>query len=167
MSDRRDKITVGAKAPKLTLPDGMKNNVDLSNFSGKWVVLYFYPKDNTPGCTTEALDFTALKNDFDALNAVIIGVSPDSSESHCKFAEKHNLSIILLSDGEKKTIEKFGAWKEKKQYGKKYFGVARTTVLIDPSGKVAYIWENVRAEGHAREVMDHLKNLQLSQASRG
>lgn len=162
MNEKTTGVKVGKKAPKLTLPYSMKSKVDLSNFLGKWVVLYFYPKDNTPGCTTEAIEFTAKKNDFDALNAVIIGVSPDSAESHCKFMEKHSLSIILLSDEEKKTIEKFGAWKKKKQYGREFFGVARTTFLIDPSGKVAHVWENVRAEGHAQEVLDHLKKIQLS-----
>lgn len=162
MSAKGAKVKIGAKTPKLALLDGLKNKVDLSNYRGKWIVLYFYPKDNTPGCTTEAIEFSAKKSDFDALNAVIIGVSPDSPESHCKFTEKHGLSIMLLSDEEKKTIETFGVWKKKKQYGREFFTVARTTFLIDPSGNVAHIWENVKAAGHAEEVLKHLKTIHVS-----
>ncbi|MBP7583943.1 MAG: thioredoxin-dependent thiol peroxidase [Spirochaetes bacterium] len=159
MATRKNDLKPGRKAPALTLPDGLGNKVSLADYKGKWVVLYFYPKDDTPGCTTEALDFTARKAEFEKLNAVILGVSPDSEKSHCKFAEKHGLSVTLLSDVEKKALESYGVWQKKKQYGREYMGVVRTTYLIDPAGKVARMWDKVRVDGHADAVLDAIREL--------
>jgi peroxiredoxin Q/BCP len=159
MTDSGKKLKPGSKAPALVLPDGLGNSVSLEDYRGKWLVLYFYPKDDTPGCTTEALDFTARKADFDKLGAVVLGVSPDSGESHCKFAEKHGLSVTLLSDVEKKALESYGVWRMKKQYGREYMGVVRTTYLIDPDGKVVHVWEAVKVAGHADEVIARLREL--------
>ncbi|MCF8067065.1 MAG: peroxiredoxin [Desulfobacterales bacterium] len=157
----------GKKTPIFTLPDQNNNNVALKDFNGKWIVLYFYPKDNTPGCTNEAIDFTSLTKQFNKLNAVIIGVSPDSSESHRKFIEKYELKILLLSDIKKAVLKKYGAWGIKKNYGKEYEGVIRSTFLISPSGNIAEKWTNVRVRikrksdevRHADIVFDRLKAL--------
>jgi peroxiredoxin Q/BCP len=116
-------------------------------------VLYFYPKDDTPGCTTEAIDFTAMKAKFKAAGAEVIGVSPDSVASHEKFCKKHELEIILLADESKEMLEAYDVWKEKSMYGKTYMGVERTTVLIDGAGKIARIWPKVKVAGHAEEVL--------------
>ncbi len=122
---------------------------------------YFYPKDNTPGCTTEALDFTALVPEFTALNAVIVGVSPDSEKSHGRFIEKKELTIELLSDPDHQTAEAYGVWQLKKFMGKEYMGIVRSTFLIDPQGQVAAIWSKVKVKGHAQMVLETLKT-QLS-----
>ncbi|ABR30601.1 peroxiredoxin [Thermosipho melanesiensis] len=126
---------------------------------GKWVVLYFYPKDNTKGCTTEAVEFSELLDEFEKLGAVVIGVSSDSIESHKKFIAKHNLRVNLFSDENKKVLEKLGIWQLKKMYGREYYGIVRTTVLINPDGKIAYVWEKVKAKGHAKEVLEKLKEM--------
>ena len=123
------------------------------------MVLYFYPKDNTPGCTREAQDFTENLEEFEKLNAVVIGISPDSVESHKKFRKKKNLKVILLSDSEHKVIESYDAWKLKKTRGREYYGVVRTTYLIDPEGKIAYVWKNVRVKGHVDAVKKKLEEL--------
>jgi len=157
MTEKIKELKPGSNAPALKLPDGLGNKVSLGDYRGKWVVLYFYPKDDTPGCTTEALDFTARKAEFGKLNAVILGVSPDSEKSHCKFTEKHGLSVTLLSDVEKKSLESYGVWRTKKQYGREYQGVVRTTFLIDPAGKVAHVWNAVKVEGHADEVLGKIR----------
>lgn len=159
MAAAKKQLKAGSSAPALNLPDGLGNLVSLADYKGKWVVLYFYPKDDTPGCTTEALDFTARRAEFDALNAVVLGVSPDSQKSHCSFAEKHNLSVTLLSDVEKKALDSYGVWQMKKQYGREYMGVVRTTYLINPDGKVAHVWDGVKVEGHADEVIARLRDL--------
>ena len=155
--------TVGLKkgdaAPELVLPDGLENRVSLDDYTGKWVVLYFYPKDDTPGCTTEALDFSARKDEFDALNAVILGVSPDSPKSHCGFSEKHGLSVTLLSDVDKKALGDYGVWQKKQQYGREYMGVVRTTFLINPEGKLAHVWNKVKVASHADAVLAKLREL--------
>ena len=143
----------GETAPSFTLPRDGGANVSLSDFKGKWVVLYFYPKDDTSGCTVEAIDFTAKADAFAAKNAVILGVSPDSVKSHDKFRDKHNLGIALLSDEEKSMLEAYGVWKEKSMYGKKYMGVERTTFLIDGEGKIARVWNKVKVPGHVDEVL--------------
>ena len=145
-------VDVGDKAPDFPLPDHRGTNVRLSDHLGKWVVLYFYPKDNTSGCTKEALAFTELKSKFDSLDAVILGVSPDSVESHHKFREKHALTVRLLSDPEHKVLEQYGVWQLKKMYGREYHGVVRSTFLIDPEGKVAEVWRRVKVKGHAEAV---------------
>ena len=141
--------------------------VKLSDYKGKWVILYFYPKDNTSGCTKEALDFTSLKEEFSKLDAEIIGISPDSSASHLKFTEKHNLTITLLSDPDKQVMKKFGAWGLKKNYGKEYEGVIRSTFVISPEGEIAASWSKVKVRvkrktgevKHAEKVLEKLKEL--------
>ncbi|MFN9675783.1 MAG: peroxiredoxin, partial [Microcystis sp.] len=127
---------------------------------GQWLVLYFYPKDNTPGCTAEAIDFTALSPQFQQLNAVILGVSPDSEKSHCRVIEKHNLTIQLLSDTEHQLAEIYQVWGLKKFMGKEYMGIKRSTFLIDPQGNIAYIWSNVKVKAHAEAVLKKLEELQ-------
>ena len=134
-------------------------DVCLKDYRGKYVVLYFYPKDNTSGCTREAMDFTNLKEEFERLSAVIIGISKDSLQSHKRFREKHSLGIILLSDTEKKVVQKYGVWKKKKLYGREYYGVERTTFLIDPDGRVVKIWPKVKVKDHVEEVLEFLKKI--------
>ncbi len=150
-------VQEGKKAPAFSLPDQNGNIVSLKNFAGKTVVLYFYPKDNTSGCTKEACSFRNSIGEIEALNAVVIGVSPDSTASHAKFAGKFELPFILLSDTEKTMLQDYGVWQEKSMYGKKYFGVVRTTVIIDPQGKVKKIFPKVKVEGHTDEVIAALK----------
>ncbi len=151
---------IGQPAPDFALPDAEGNRVALKELRGKWVVLYFYPKDNTSGCTVEALEFTALLDEFQKLNAVVLGVSPDSCKSHQKFIEKQSLKVTLLSDEDHQVIEQYGFWVEKSMYGKKYMGVQRGTVIIDPEGVVRHVWPKVKARGHAEEVLSKLKALQ-------
>lgn len=149
----------GTIAPAFKLPRQTGELVTLDDFKGKWVVIYFYPKDNTPGCTIEAIDFTARKREFDDLNCVVLGVSKDSVKSHSNFVEKQNLTITLLSDEEKTVIEAYGAWGQKKFMGREFMGIIRSTVLIDPEGKVAYHWPNVKAKGHVEEVLGKVREL--------
>ena len=153
-----DKIkpALGDKAPAFTLPDSEENNISLSAFTGRWVILYFYPRDNTSGCTTEALDFTAQSKRFKKLNAEIVGVSPDSCKSHEKFIIKHNLGITLLSDSTREVIKKYGVWQVKKMYGKESMGVVRSTFLINPKGTVAAVWRKVTVKGHVDDVYETL-----------
>lgn len=147
----------GQKAPNFKLKDQNGKVVSLDSFKGKNVVLYFYPKDNTSGCTTEACNFRDEFPKFNKLDAVILGVSPDSVESHKKFAEKYNLPFSLLSDEKKEVLEKYGVWQEKSMYGKKYMGVVRTTYVINKDGKIKKIFPKVKVEGHNQEVMEVLK----------
>lgn len=151
---------VGDKAPSFTLQDQDGTQASLSEWKGDWLVLYFYPKDDTPGCTVEACEFSASVPRFGKLHAVVVGVSPDSPEAHRKFIEKKKLKIRLLSDAGSKVSGKYGVWVEKNMYGKKYMGVARTTFLIDPEGRVAHVFEKVKPEGHAEEVRRKLVELQ-------
>jgi len=153
------RLEVGDTAPDFCLDNQDGEKVCLKDFRGKWVVLYFYPKDNTPGCTTEAKDFTESLSDFESLDAVVLGVSPDSVESHKKFVEKHNLKITLLSDTSHEVLETYGVWGVKKRFGKEYYGVIRSTFIIDPNGKIAYRWYNVRVKGHVDKVKNKLKEL--------
>jgi peroxiredoxin Q/BCP len=153
-------VEAGQKAPDFNLSDANEHTVSLGQFKGKWVVLYFYPKDDTPGCTTEALDFSAQLGEFADLNAAVLGVSPDSCKRHQKFIGKHNLSVQLLSDPEHKTLEEYGAWQRKSMYGKEYMGVMRSTCLIDPGGVLRYIWPRVKVKGHADEVRQKIVELQ-------
>jgi peroxiredoxin Q/BCP len=155
-------LSVGKKAPAFTLPDQDGKPVKLSSLAGKWVVLYFYPKDDTPGCTVEACDFSAGLPDFHELDATVLGVSRDSAASHTKFIAKHKLKITLLTDAEHEMMEKYGAWGEKVLYGKKSLGIIRSTVLIDPAGKVAHHWAKVSAKGHAEAVKAKLEELQAA-----
>ena len=149
----------GDPAPDFCLRDTSGKDLRLEDYQGKWVVLYFYPKDNTPGCTVEAQEFSALKDDFTALNAVILGMSPDSVKSHQSFTGKHELRVELVSDPDHQALEQFGAWRLKKNYGKEYMGVARSTFLIDPAGVIRHAWPEVKAAGHAAEVLAKLKEL--------
>lgn len=152
-------LTVLAKAPAFVLRNESGASVSLGDLAGQWVILYFYPKDDTPGCTTEACEFTASAPAFGRLDAVVLGVSPDSPESHQKFRKKHALKISLLSDPTHEMTEAYGAWGEKSMYGRKYMGVLRSTVLIDPKGRVAFHWPNVKPAGHAEEVRVKLAEL--------
>lgn len=147
-------IEEGKKAPDFTLPADGDDKVKLSAFKGSPVVLYFYPKDDTSGCTKEAIAFSGLKKEFDKLGATIIGLSPDSAASHDKFIAKHHLKVRLAADQDKKVVEKYGVWVEKSMYGRKYMGVERTTVLIDKTGKIARIWRKVKVPGHAEAVLE-------------
>jgi peroxiredoxin Q/BCP len=150
---------LGQKAPDFSATDQDGHQLTLGDFSGDWVVLYFYPKDDTPGCTTEAKDFTELYQDFSKLGAKILGVSLDSQKSHCKFINKHNLSITLLSDPDHQVAEAYGAWRLKKFMGKEYMGVERSTFLIAPDQTIAHIWAKVQAKGHAAAVLTQVREL--------
>ncbi len=152
-------LAIGDKAPDFTLPRNGGGEINLASLQGKAVVLYFYPKDDTSGCTVQALDFSAMGADFEAANAVVIGISPDSVKSHDKFAAKHALTVMLASDEEKTVLETYGVWKEKSMYGKKYMGVERTTYLIAPDGKIAKIWNKVKPAGHAQIVLEAIRAL--------
>jgi len=152
-------LKTGDTAPGFTMPTDKGGSVSLANLKGKNVVLYFYPKDDTPGCTIEAREFRDLKGEFDKNNAVIIGVSKDSVASHDKFKEKFCLPFILASDEDLTVCNAYGVWVEKSMYGKKYMGIDRVTFLIDATGKVAQIWPKVKVEGHAVEVLEAVKKL--------
>lgn len=153
-------LTIGKAAPAFTLLDQDEQKTKLSDFKGQWVVLYFYPKDDTPGCTVEACDFTAGIARFTKLNAVVLGCSADSPASHRKFILKYKLAVRLLCDEEHEVMTKYGAYGEKMMYGKKVIGVIRSTVIIDPAGKVAHHWARVQTKGHAEAVRAKLAELQ-------
>jgi peroxiredoxin Q/BCP len=153
------KVETGRAAPPFTLLDQDESKVALADFRGSWVVLYFYPRDDTPGCTTEACEFTEGIESFRGLQAVVLGCSPDTPAKHRKFIEKYDLGVRLLSDPDHEVMESYGAWGEKKMYGKTVTGVIRSTVLIDPQGKVAHHWPNVKAKGHAAKVQERLEEL--------
>ncbi len=152
-------LEIGANAPDFTLPANGGETLTLSDFRGKAVVLYFYPKDDTPGCTTEAKDFTALASDFEAAGAVVIGASKDTAAKHDKFIAKHELGVRLISDEEASMIEAYGVWVEKNMYGRKYMGIERATYLIDGEGIVRQIWRKVKVKGHAEAVLEAVKAL--------
>ncbi|OCW58778.1 peroxiredoxin [Hoeflea olei] len=149
----------GMTAPRFDLPRDGGGNVSLDDLAGKIVVLYFYPKDDTSGCTTEAVDFTAMAEDFAKAGAVVVGMSPDSVKAHDKFVAKHGLGVILASDEDKTTLEAYGVWTEKSMYGRTYMGVERSTFLIDRDGKIARVWRKVKVKGHAAEVLDAVRAL--------
>ena len=151
-------IEIGSKAPDFTLPASGSREVSLSDYAGKYVVIYFYPKDDTPGCTKEAIAFTAHKDAFKALGAEILGVSKDTPAKHDKFIAKHELDIPLGSDEAGEMIETYGSWVEKNMYGKKYMGIDRSTFLIGPDGTVLEIWRKVRVKEHVEKVLDALKS---------
>ncbi len=152
-------VTVGKKAPAFTLASSDGDKVKLSELAGKVVVLYFYPRDNTPGCTVEAEGFRDAVPALEKLGAVVYGVSKDSIESHCKFRDKYKLSFPLLSDPDGKMLAAYGAWGEKSMYGKKSMGIIRSTVLIDTEGKVAFHWPKVTVKGHVEAVVAEAKKL--------
>ncbi len=143
----------GSKAPAFSLPGSNGKTVKLSDLKGGPVVLYFYPKDNTSGCTVEAQEFRDLDKEFKKAKTTVLGASPDSAESHCKFIEKQKLPFELLADADHAVAEKYGVWGEKSMYGRKYMGIFRTTFLIDKSGKIAKVWRNVKPRGHAAAVL--------------
>ena len=152
-------LQAGAQAPQFTLNNKDGKAVSLSDYDGKWRVVYFYPKDYTSGCTQEAVDFSALLPEFEKEGAVVFGVSPDSEKSHARFAEKHGLKVELLSDPEHSVMERYGVWQLKKMYGKEYKGVVRSTFLINPQGVIAKSWEKVKVKNHASEVQAALCEL--------
>jgi len=154
------KIEIGRAAPTFSLPDQDGVEVSLAALRGRWVVLYFYPKDDTPGCTTEACEFTEGIEAFRSLDAVVLGCSPDSAERHRKFIAKYGLEVRLLSDPDHEVMEAYGAWGEKNMYGKVSVGVIRSTVIIDPEGRVGHHWKRASAKGHALKVREKLKALQ-------
>lgn len=152
-------LSAGDTAPAFDLPRDGGDTVSLSAYRGQSVVLYFYPRDDTSGCTTEALDFTALAHEFAAQATVVMGISKDTVAKHDKFRDKHGLGVILLSDAEAETCEAYGTWVEKKMYGKTFMGIERTTFLIGPDGVIQHIWPKVRAKGHADAVLEHIQAL--------
>lgn len=152
-------IKVDQGAPGFIAKDKDGKTFNLSDIKEKWVVLYFYPKDDTPGCTIEAKEFEQRSKEFAEQGAIIFGVSPDSAESHCKFADKYSLTFTLLCDEEHKLAESYGVWREKVSFGKTSVGIVRTTVLIDPDKKIRHIWDSVKVEGHVDAVMKKLVEL--------
>ena len=154
MAADKEKLDVGQKAPAFSLPDQDDKTVKLGDFKGSWLVLYFYPNDDTPGCTTEACDFTNGLKDFEKLDAVVVGCSPNTTESHRKFIAKYKLKVRLLSDPGTRDDGHYGAWGEKVLYGKKSIGVIRSTAIISPDGKIAHHWARVKSAGHADAVRE-------------
>lgn len=151
------KIEIGKTAPNFTLPSDKGTEISLSDLKGKNIILYFYPKDDTPGCTIEAQDFTHKLKEFLALDAIVLGVSKDSVKSHCKFVEKYNLNFDLLADESQKTCKDYDVIKEKSMMGRKYMGIERSTFLINKIGKIVKIWRGVKVNGHVEEVLEALK----------
>jgi len=160
MSDTQ--MEVGQKAPEFKLPADSGEIINLAELlaAGRWVVLYFYPKDDTPGCTTEALDFTSKIAEFEALNCSIIGLSKDTPAKHDKFIAKHGLKVRLVSDEDGSTLKQYGSWVEKKMYGRTYMGIDRSTFLIAPDGRVKALWRKVKVKGHVDAVLAALKENQ-------
>lgn len=152
-------VQEGAAAPIFSLPTDGDGTFDLAAHQGKKIVLFFYPKDDTSGCTKEAIGFTDAKADFDALGITLVGMSPDPVKKHDKFKAKHELDVILASDEEKTTLEAYGVWVEKSMYGKKYMGVERSTFLIDEDGNIAKAWRKVKVPGHVDAVLEAAKGL--------
>ncbi len=171
-------LKIGSIAPEFSLPNQDDVEISLRDIVGKWIVLYFYPKDNTPGCTTQACDFTASIPEFDDIDAIVLAVSPDSTLKHRKFIEKHNLNLTLLSDEEKQMCQDYGVWQLKKCMGKEFMGVVRTTFIINPNGEIAEIWnkvsvrKNKKINGetiqtlHVDDVKNRLKELQSNEGNK-
>ncbi|MDD1673286.1 MAG: peroxiredoxin [Methanomicrobiales archaeon] len=151
---------IGEEAPPFCLPDTDETEICLEKFRGNWVILYFYPRDNTPGCTLEAIQFNRELENFAQSGAVIIGVSPDTPESHRKFRERHGLHLVLLSDAEHHVLTAYRVWRPKVLFGKELLGVERSTFLIDPQGTIVEVWRKVRVTGHATEVLSSLEKHQ-------
>lgn len=150
-------LSIGDKAPDFSMPADGGNTVSLGDFKGRYLILYFYPKDDTPGCTKEAIGFSELKSDFQKLGAGILGVSKDTAAKHDKFIAKHELKVSLGSDEDGEMIERYGVWVEKNMYGKKYMGIERATYLIGPDSKILEIWRKVRVKDHVEAVLTALK----------
>lgn len=159
MSGAKSALAEGQKAPAFRLPRDGGNVVTLSDYIGQKLVLFFYPRADTPGCTREAIDFTRLKDAFTAAGTAVLGISADPLKAQEKFRDKHSLGIPLISDEQHEMLEAYGAWGEKSMYGKRFFGILRTTVLIAADGKVAKVWRNVRVDGHADEVLAAARSL--------
>ena len=153
-------ISVGSKAPDFTAPANGGKSISLNDFAGKWLVLYFYPKDNTSGCTKQACGFRDNLESLKAIGAEVLGVSPDSAKSHDGFIEKQQLNFDLIADTEKNIAQSYDAWGEKSMYGKKYMGIVRSTYIINPQGEIAAIWQNVKVPGHVDAVKAKLIELQ-------
>ena len=153
-------LKVGDKAPEFMLKDPTDADRDLASYGDGWKIVYFYPKDNTPGCTTEALDFTDSLDEFKALNCEVVGISPDTVEKHNKFITKHSLKVNLLSDPDTNMIADYGVWQLKKMCGREYMGVVRTTYLVDKDGIIQFVWSKVRVKEHVDKVLEKLKELQ-------
>lgn len=148
---------IGQQVPAFKLPASNGEEVSLQDFTGQHIVLYFYPKDMTPGCTTQACDFRDFHPQFKQLNTVVLGVSADDLKSHDKFIQKHELPFVLLADTEHKLADFFQVWQLKKMFGKEFYGIVRSTFIIDPAGKIVKAWEKVKVEGHVAEVLDFLQ----------
>ena len=149
----------GKRAPAFKLASSEGGTASLAGYKGKYLVVYFYPRDDTPGCTIEARDFSAALKKLEKIDAAVVGISKDSVESHCKFRDKHKLKLPLLADPDGKVIEAYGAWGEKNMYGKKSMGIVRTTVIVDPEGKVAKVFPKVRVDGHVDKVLAAITEL--------
>ena len=145
---------IGDMAPDFTLTDQNGGTHSLADYAGKWLVLYFYPKDDTPGCTKESCSFNENLGAVKKKNAAVLGVSADDAASHRKFADKYGLSFPLLADTEKQAIQAYGVWKEKNMYGRRSMGIERSTFLIDPEGRIAQVWRKVKVDGHTQQVLD-------------
>lgn len=152
-------IEQGVESPDFSLPDQENRKVSLSDFKGQWVIVYFYPKAMTPGCTTETCNFQEALPDFNKIDAVVVGISKDSVDKQKKFAEKYNIDFPLLSDAESDVCEQFGVWQKKSMYGKEYMGIVRSTFIIDPDGKIAKVYPKVKVKEHHQEVLEDLKAL--------
>ena len=152
-------LKINIKAPKLNLSSTSGNSYSLKDSIGKYIVLYFYPKDDTPGCTIETNDFNKLLSKFKKLNCDVFGISKDDMKSHNKFKEKYNIKFNLLADNELKIVKSYKVWAKKKFMGREFMGILRTTFLIDPNGKIVKIWDNVKVKDHAKEVLDALKSI--------
>jgi len=153
-------LEIGKKAPEFCLPNQDDVEICSRDLKGKWIVLYFYPRDNTPGCTTEACEFTEAEPEFDDMDAVILGVSADTTKKHRSFIEKKELGITLLSDESTEMMQAFGVWQLKKNYGKEYMGIVRTSLIINPNGIIEEVWNKVRVKDHVKNVKERLKELQ-------
>ena len=158
-------IVIGRKAPDFKAPNQDGNIISLKDFKDSWIVLYFYPKDDTEGCTKEACSFRDNMEDLTSIGAVVIGVSPDGVKSHGKFIKKYDLNFNLVSDENKKIVEKYGVWAEKSMYGRKYMGVLRTTFIINPKGKLVKIYDKVKVEGHTEAIIEDIKALKKKSRS--
>lgn len=154
-----DMPKAGDPAPDFALQTDTEGTIRLSDLRGRKVVVYFYPKDNTPGCTMEAIDFSALIDDFAAADTVVIGISPDSVRKHANFRDKKNLKVILAADEDREAVTAYGAWRQKSMFGKTYMGVVRSTFLIDRDGRIARVWPKVKVKGHAAEVLQAARQL--------
>lgn len=153
------RLRIGSTAPEFSLIDQNGHEMSLKDLAGHWTVIYFYPKDDTPGCTTEACEFTDLVGSFEKYKARVLGISPDLPDSHRKFIAQKSLKLTLLSDPEHRMMSSYGVWGKKKQFGREQVGVIRSTFLVDPAGKIAHAWSNVKAAGHAEKVQQILGKL--------